>query len=1084
MNYIITNIKQFFNLVHNFYENYKVLIIIFSFLFLITNLIFFSIYYNFKFLIFIYNNFFISIIDSILYYFKFHFIANLQKIYDLIYKFKFFLIQKYYSIFEYDFMRNQLKINDKNNYNLNDENSYIKKIYIFFYKNFFFKYFNIFQHSEYYKNFEPKLYGLDFIYSYNRKGPCSKVISDPLLTVYLPDKRKMNYINIFDKINKHYNYIYTYKHVRRQKYLFLYNDLYLRRNFFIINNNNFFNNKELLHYEHDSEASELDNMSIELEKSFMQKISAFNFRRKDSKAPLLSFENFNDFDNSDIITYENAITLNNKDSNYFKSKDYIDKLRYKIFMNRLKRDNYYDNLLKITVLEKNVDNFYITGTTEIYYLDETYYRLIKFIGLNDYFFYYLYYSFIEIPFFFEDFNFDLNKNTNFIIIIKNFLNEILKYNNLYIILIFFYSFYLSFRSLILNELDLLYALLFFKRHLTFLIIISFIIKFNLDILDPISFELFFILWIPGIINYIVYEEWWWIWWTNFEKVKYHYTFNYEGVLYAPINICFIYLIIPYYLQSFLLFKLSILHYLIFHFNRIDLKWKYIIKKNIFYYFFLLYILIFYNFFVFKEELNLLKSRFKLQKNYKNLDLFYINFNFYSRNFLLSINNILFSSLLIIIKKYTQVFFYYIYITFFFFIILVMFYKIIYNINFIFYFSFIKNDLDLYNLIKNNSDYFLFLKNNINLILLKEYQIIQRNNYCKYNIIYDYANINGLKNKLYYKFHYPGLIFYRTSRNFNGNLYWLYFQGGNNFIGENYYKANILDNFYKKNLSYFYKYFIIDSKNYNNYWTKKQINKYMNLSNLNKNLIKKRKIKRLISNYYFNSKVYLEIFNLKNNYNYNHINYKGDIKFINLITKNFYKTTTYYTNNKTFFFSLYTYKYYNKNYPLAMDDMDINIFIRKMFLHARAWGKYHMGSNFLPMYSKFIVKYWGKSLIEFMNDEYKNKVPFISLIKKDNINDILLYNKYIPNRLDYIKFHSIFYEKVYALYDIELEQTILDKSIIKEEIVEDNSISIFTLIFNYKEYIRLTTERDLSKILSIKIRLPSPNEYVVKKQEYI
>ena len=1083
MNFTLIYFKHIINLIYNFYKNYKVLLLTFSSLFLIINFFFFLIYYNFTFLLFIYNDFFIYIIDNIIYYFKSYYIINLQKIYDLIYKSKFFLIQKYYSVFEYNFMKNQLKSID-NSLILSNENSYIKKIYIFFYKNFFFKYFNIFQHTEYYRNFEPKLYGLDFIYSYKRKGECSRNISDYLLTAYLPDNGKMHYSHFFNKIHQHYNYIYTHKHVRRQKSLFLYNDLYLRRNFFILNNNNnkFLNTKELLHYEHDLEASELDSMSIKLEESFMKNISAFNYRRKDSKERLLSFENFDEFNNSDIIIYENAINLSDHNLSHFMDRDYIDKLRYKIFMNRLKKDNYYDNLLKISILEKNLDNFYITGTTEIYYFDKMYYRLIKFIGLTDYFFYYLYYSFIEIPFFFEDFHFDLNRNTNFIILLKYFFNEMLKYNNLYVILIFLYSFYLSFRSLILNELDLLYALLYFKRHLTFLIIIGFIIKFNLDILDPISFELFLLLWIPGIINYIVYEEWWWVWWTNFEKVKYHYTFNYEGVLYGPINIYFIYLIIPYYLQSFLLFKILILYYLIFHFNRIDLKWKYIVKKNIFYYIFLLYILIFYNFFIFKEEINLLKSRFKIQKNYKNLDLFYINFNVYSRNFLRNINNILFSSLFIMIKKYIQFFFFYIYIFFFFFMILIMFYKIIYNLNFILHFSFIKNNLDFYSFLETNSNYFLFFKNNLNLVLFKEYQIIQRNNYYKYNIIYDFKNINGFQNKLYYKFHYPGLIFYRTSRQFNGNLYWLIFQGGNNFIGEKYYKANILDNIYKKNLPYFYKYFIIDSKNYNDYWTKEQTNKYRSLSNFDKNVIRKRKIKRLFYDYYFSSRIFLNFFNKIDNYNY--ITYKGDIKFIDLITKNFYKTTTYYTNNKTYFFSLYTYKYYNKNYPLAMDDMDINVFIRRMFLHARAWGKYHMGSNFLPMYTKFIVKYSGKSLINFMNDEYNNTIPFISLKEKNIINKILLYNKYIPNRLDYIKFHSIFYDKVYSLYDIELEQTILDKSIIKEEIIEDNSISIFTLIFNYKEYIRLTTERDLSKILSIKIRLPSPNEYVVKKQEYI
>ena len=412
----------------------------------------------------------------------------------------------------------------------------------------------------------------------------------------------------------------------------------------------------------------------------------------------------------------------------------------------------------------------------------------------------------------------------------------------------------------------------------------------------------------------------------------------------------------------------------------------------------------------------------------------------------------------------------------------MFFKILYNINIIYNFYSIKNDLDFFYLIKNNLNFYLFIKNNINLALFKEYQIIQRNHYYKYNIIYDYKNTNGLRNKLYYKFHYPGLIFYRTSRQFNGNLYWLFFQGGNNFIGETHYKATILNSFYKKNLSYFYKYFIIDSKSYDN-WNYEQKMKYNKLSDLNKNFIKKRKFKRLIPKYSLNFRIYLEKSFKINNFNFMNNN---DMRFINLITKNFYKTTTYYTNNKTYFFSLYTYKYYNQNYPLSMDDLEINLFIRRMFLYARAWGTYHMGSNFLPMYSKYLLKYSnsGKHVLNFMINEYDMNIPFINLLKKNNINKIFLYNKFIPNRLDYIKFHSIFYEKIYSLYENELNQTILDKNIVKEEIIEDNSISIFTLIFNYNEYVRLTTERDLSKVLSIKTRVPFQHEHVEKKQEYI
>lgn len=1077
----LQNIKNYLLLFYNFYKNYKEFLTILLFLFIIINILFFSIFYNIHLFIFFYNNFFISNIDNIIYFFKINLIKNLQFFYDIIYNIKIFLIQKYYSIFEYSYMKEKLK----NNYNMKANNRFLilkKEIYIFFYKNIFFPYFNIFQNTEYYKRFNPQMYGLDFIYSYKRKGECARRIDEDLIE-YLPDFKKMNSKKNILRIQNHYNYIYTTKHIKREKALSIYNDLYIRRNFFIINNSGFLSSKEILHYDHDLDSSELDDMSIKLEKNLLNKIAAFNFRRKDSRERLTSFENFDNFQNEDIIRYENMIDLNSNSIEIVNNaKNEIEKIKYKIFIKQLKKNNYYDNLLTIDILEKNIDNIYLTGTTEIYYFDKTNYHLINFIGLTDYFFYFLYYSFIEIPLFFEDFYIDIKKDTNFNNLLKNFFNEALKLNNFYIILMFSYSFYLIFKSLILNELDLLYALLFFKRHLTLLIIIGFLLKFNLDILDPLTFELFLLLWIPGIINYIVYEEWWWVWWSNFEKVKFHFTFNYEGVLYCPINIYIIYIIAPHNFQSFLIFKILVLHYLIFHINRVDFKWKYIVKKNFFYYIFLAYNLIFFNFFIIKEELKLLKKRFNLKKNFKNLDIFYINFNLYTRNYLININNFLTFSIFILLKKYIQLFIYYIYMFFFIFFIFILFFKIIYNFNFIFYFNFIENNLDLSNFIKTHSNHFIFLKNNINLALYKEYQINQRNNYYKYNILYNFENIKGFRNKLFFKFHYPGLIFYRTSRQFNGNLYWLYFQGGNNYIGESYYKATILNNFYKKNLSYFYKNFIFDRKNYN--WTKEQKFKYTKISNLKKNIIKIRKFQRLIPNYSLYYNIFIKKSKIINNFNF--ITY-NDFKFISLITKNFYKTTTFYTNNKTYFFSLYTYKYFRKNYPVAMDDLDINLFIRKMYLHARAWGKYHMGSNFLFMYSKFLPKKNGKLLLNDMIEYHKIPIPFKILIKDKfyfDLNKILFYNKYIPNRLDYIEFHSNFYKQVYSLYEIELNQCILDKNIVKKEILVDNRISIFTLIFNYSEYLKLKTNRDLTILLSIKARLPLPHEYVEKKTEYI
>lgn len=1075
MIYLKQNMKQIFHLIYNLYKIYKDIIKLTFFILILINMYFFLIYYNANILIYIYNNLFIYKLDPIIYFFKDNYIKFIDIIYNSTYNFKLFLIQKYYSIIEYNFtkkiIRNYTFVNSKSEKSYYNINNFI----LYIYKNIFFPYINIFQNTEYYKKFEPRKYNLDFIYDYKRKGDCSKFVSDDLLFEYLPDmkKKKLKSKVFACKMDIHYNYIYTSKHLRR-KSLYLYNDLFLRRNFFIIENN-IFSNKELMHYTQDLQASNLDEMTLLLEEKIMKKISAFNFRRKDPTKPLTSFENFTEFENTaDAITYENAL-IHNKDPNFdpHKARRDLDKLSYNLLIKRLKQHSYYDNLLKISILEKDIDNFYITGTTEIFYFDKNKYRLINFIGLSDYFFFFLYYSFIEVPFFFEDLYININKNTDIIYIFKIIFNEIIRLNNFYVILIFIYAFYLFFRTLILNELDLLYSLLFFKRHLTLLVIIGFIIKFNLDILDPLSFELFLLIWIPVFINYIVYEEWWWIWWTNYEKVKYHFTYNYEGALHGPINIYLAYLIIPSYLQNFIIFKLLILYYLIFHFNRIDLKWKYPIRKNILFYIFIIYNLIIYNLFFFKEEINLLKSRYNMSRKSKNFNIFELNFNIYSRSFLININNVLSTSLLIILKKYIQFFIFYIYTFFFILVILLMFFKIIYNLNLILYINFtIENDLDLLNFSNKSLSFYLFIKNNLNLALFKEYQIIQSDHYSKYNILYEYKNINGFVNKLYYKFHYPGLIFYRTSRQFNGNLYWLFFQGGNNFVGENYYKATILNSFYKKNLSYFYKYFLFDSKNRIN-WNLNQKTNYFKMSNLKKKFVQIKKIKRLLPNYSLKYNSFFKESDFNNN-TFNFINY-NDIRFISLITKNFYKNTTYYTNNKTYFFSLYTYKYYNLNYPLFIDDIKISFFLRKMSLYSRAWGTYHMGSNFLPVYGKLILnnhKYYTYSsqyILDIMKNECENDIPFKFLLKKYNITNIELYNKYIPNRLDYIKFHSVFYDKIYSLYQTELKQTIADKYIVKKEevIKEDNFINLFNLIFNYSKYVKARTERDLSDIISIK-----------------
>jgi hypothetical protein len=1080
---------KFKNFLINLYNTNKEILKFILLIIIISNFIFFFLFFNIKMLLFIYNEIFINIIDNIFYLFKEILINLLIKIYENLYELKIYIIKKYFSIFDY----NYAKVRLKNNYGLdrNDTkfNRNFKEIKNILYKNIFYYYFNMFYNLEYYKTFDPKMYGLDFIYSYQRKGLCGRLIRDDLRE-YLPDSRYMKSRKYFTKIREYYNYIYTTKHVKREKALYIYNDLYLKRNFFILNNANFFFSNEMLHYDHDAESSELDDMSCKADKFLINKISQFNFRRKDPKKPIIDFENFDQFDNETIINYENTIDLNNKSLNIVKeSKEKIEDFKYKIFMKELRKINYYDSLLKIGILEKDFDNFYLTGTTEIYYSDNTKYHLIRIMGLSDYFFFFIYYSFIKIPFFFEDFNINLGDNFNIFNLFYSIIKELLKFNNIYILFMFSYSLYIFLRFLILNELDLLYALIFFKRHFTILIIIGFMIKFNLDVLDPLSFELFLLIWIPGVINYIVYEEWWWVWWTNFEKVKYHYTFNYEGVLYCPINLYILYMITPFYFQTFLLFKLLTLYYLIFHLNRIDFKWKYIFKKNFFFYLILLNTFLFYNLFFFKEELNLLKTRFKINKFYILNSIFFINFNIYSRNFIVNLNKNILFSLFNTLKKYIQTIIFYSYMFFFICMIFLMFAKNLHNCFLILQIYFLENYLEFLKKIENNSNLLLYIKNNLDIALFKEYKSNQSYNYNIYSRIYEYNNIYGFKNRLYFKFHYPGLIFYRTSRQYNGNLYWLYFQGGNNFLGEKYYKATILNNFYKKNSLYFYKFFILDRRSHK-YWNNECKFKYNRILSIDKNRYKitLRKLNRIIPKNSFRFGVYLNKSYIQP-LNYNFISSK-DFKVVSLFYKNFYKNTTFYTNNKTYFFSLYTYKYYRKNYPLAMDDLNINVFIRKMYLHARAWGKYHMASNFLFVYTKLLnKKVIGNFILESMILDSKNSfVPFKESIINKNLNKIYFYNKYIPNRLDYIKFHSEFYSQVYSLFEIELEQCILEKKINHKKILDtnkDDSISIFTLIFNYSEYIKLKTEKDIATVLSIKARLPFPHESVHKKKsEYI
>ena len=127
--------------------------------------------------------------------------------------------------------------NDNNNLIKKENLKFTNNISIYFLKKIFFPYFNIFQNTEYYKSFNPKIYNLDFIYSYERKGDCSRIISDDLLLSYLPDAKKLNNYKLLNIIDKNYNYIYTTKHFKKQKSLFLYNDLFLRRRFFITENN-------------------------------------------------------------------------------------------------------------------------------------------------------------------------------------------------------------------------------------------------------------------------------------------------------------------------------------------------------------------------------------------------------------------------------------------------------------------------------------------------------------------------------------------------------------------------------------------------------------------------------------------------------------------------------------------------------------------------------------------------------------------------------------------------------------------------------------------------------------------------------
>lgn len=695
-------------------------------------------------------------------------------------------------------------------------------------------------------------------------------------------------------------------------------------------------------------------------------------------------------------------------------------------------------------------SIYKIGTTSYYVIDQK--QADKLYNSILGYYRYIHFAFLYFPDFFKNFNyFKFYYKYNILEFFKNFLKNFFNIYIFYNIFIFLYVIYISIKGMhLLLKYNHSLGYIYFKRHLLLVLFISFFFKYNFISFDPSFCELYFLLLIPSILNFYLYDLFFWWEWNPIQKKKINFYYNYIYCFYSPFLILCFSLFIPLFFKEFFIHKIFLFFFFLAAFRRNDLRWKILFRFNFFYYFYLFYLIIIYDFFFFFTELKLKNSNYlltfskikliKIKNNYKNT-IFHLNFDIISTKMLnqkIILNNI---SFFLFLKKYIQLLIYNYYLYFFFLSFIFFFFKIFFNIFIILNFYFI-NDIII---LKKNLNYNFFIYNFLMNNFIESFYI----NYLKMQELnLNYYNILGQKNyvnffihrKDYVKYIYPYLYYYKMNKNYDKCLMFYVYKNNNKF-NEFFFKFMILNNIFKKQSLYFYKYDLF-SKSYFVYLLN---NKY----------------------FFFNKNDYrlkyrFEIFNnLKLNNNiYNYITNK-DLLFLNLFVKEFYKNTSMYVTptaiNLSKNFSLFFFK--NNIYNLEYLKKIKGIEYRYSFFDSFKYYNKNFFQTYFYLYTILNQIYVKNKIIKFLCIQYNINKEFS--IKNDNF-----FYDFIPHRKDYILYHKKFNEGLYLSFSKEIEiylkNTKLNILNLKQEKFKINKIEKDKGIYKYQPNMRELYYTDFEK----------------------
>jgi hypothetical protein len=229
-------------------------------------------------------------------------------------------------------------------------------------------------------------------------------------------------------------------------------------------------------------------------------------------------------------------------------------------------------------------SIYKIGTTSYYLIDQD--KADKIYNSVLGYYRYIHFAFLYFPNFFKEFNyFQFYYKYNILDFIKSFLYNFFNIFVLYNFFIFFYVIYISIKCMhLILKYNHSLGYIYFKRHLLLILFISFYFKYNFMSFDPIFCELYFLLFIPSILNFYLYDLFFWWEWNPIQKRKINFYYNYIYCFYSPFLILIISLFIPLYLKEFFLHKFILFLLFLSTFRRNDLRWKILFRFNFFFYF--------------------------------------------------------------------------------------------------------------------------------------------------------------------------------------------------------------------------------------------------------------------------------------------------------------------------------------------------------------------------------------------------------------------------------------------------------------------------------------------------------------------